>query len=497
MSTDGNGAPAEAGAAGRAGAAEGWRERLRSVAVLGAGGKMGSGIAWVALAAMADLDAQAHGAPGSGEYELVLIDPERASFGRLRAYLREQARKRAERSIVSLREWAADQEDLVENGEIIGAYVDGALSMVRCAAGAAEAAGARLVFEAVFEDLDLKRRIYEDLKARCAPDAVFLTNTSSIPIALLDEGAGLEGRLLGFHFYNPPAVQKLVELIPGRNTRPEITSLGRDLGKAFGKTVVPARDVAGFIGNGHFIRECLFALGLYRELAARWSGAEAWYILDKVTRDFLIRPMGMAQLMDYVGLEVVGMIAAVMRAHLPSGGAAFADATLAALLAAGVKGGQRGSGEQKDGLLHYAGSRPAGVLDADPRAPGPAGKAGAGQTGQIAAGPAGTEPRYVSLDEPGRFAAADAWIGPLPEGWASWTHMSRDPERSGKIAAYLEGLARADGNGARLARAFLDHSRAVARGLTADGVAASDGDVDQVLKLGFFHLYGPSAWGKG
>ena len=67
--------------------------------VLGAGGKMGSGIAWVLLRAMADLDAQAHGTPGSGRYELVLIDGDRTAFPRLREYLRGQLRKGAEKNI--------------------------------------------------------------------------------------------------------------------------------------------------------------------------------------------------------------------------------------------------------------------------------------------------------------------------------------------------------------------------------------------------------------
>ena len=458
---------------GAPGPAPDWRERLKAAAVLGAGGKMGSGIAWVVLKAMADLDAQARGVPGSGDYELVLIDADRAAFPRLRAYLRGQLLKHAEKHIPELRAWAKDRADLIENGEIIAAYVEGALGMTRCGTGAAEAAGAKLVFEAVFEDLDLKRRLYAGLKARCAPDALFLTNTSSIPISLLDESAGLDGRILGFHFYNPPAVQKLVELISGKRTRPEAVALGKDLGKAFGKAVVPSHDVAGFIGNGHFIRELLFAMAKYRELRREWSEPEAWYILNKATQEFLIRPMGVAQLMDYVGLDVFHMIAKVMREHLPSGGGAIADATLDALLAAGVKGGQRVSGEPKDGLLRYEGNKPAGVL-ADAQA----------SEGN----------RYVSLSQPGRFAKADAWLGAPPAGHAPWAQLSKDPAKAARLKAYFGGLARDGGNGARLAREFLDHSRSVAQGLVRDGVAASLDDVGQVLKLGFFHLYGPAEY---
>jgi 3-hydroxyacyl-CoA dehydrogenase len=447
-----------------------WREALKAAAVLGAGGKMGSGIAWVVLKAMADADAQAHGVPGSGRYELVLIDGDRTAFPRLREYLRGQLRKSAEKNISVLRQWAKDRADLIENGEIIDAYVEGALAMARFGAEAAEAAGGKLVFEAVYEDLVLKRNLYAALKARCAPDTIFLTNTSSIPISLLDESVGLNGRILGFHFYNPPAVQKLVELIPGRRTRPEVAALGRELGQAFGKIIVPSRDVAGFIGNGHFIRELLFAMGKYRALRRDWSGPEAWYILNRATQDFLIRPMGIVQLMDYVGLDVFHMIAKVMREHLPHGGSAFTDETLDALLAAGIKGGQRGSGEQKDGVFRYERNKPAGIL---------------------------SDSGYVPLAEPGRFAKADAWLGAPPAGHFPWPVLAKDPAKSAKLKAYFAALSHADGNGARLAREFLDHSRAVAQGLVRDGVAASLEDVGQVLKLGFFHLYGPAEWGEG
>ena len=195
-------ADGEAGAA--SGAALIGQERLQAAAVLGAGGKPGSGIAWVVLQAMADLDAQAHGAPGSGEYELILIDVDGSAFRRLREYLRGQLLKSAEKRISDLRRWAEDRADLIENGEIIGAYVDGALAMTRCGTEAAEAAGAKVVFDAVCEEGELKRRRYAGLKARCSPDTVFLANTSAIPVSLLAEGVGLDGRFLGcFHRYGP------------------------------------------------------------------------------------------------------------------------------------------------------------------------------------------------------------------------------------------------------------------------------------------------------
>ncbi len=458
-----------------------WEERMRAVAVLGAAGKMGSGIAWVVLKAMADLDGRGNGVPGSGQFDLVLIDSRSdaaPAFKRLREYLRGQLLKAAEKSIGKLREWAQDRPDLIENGEIIQAYVDGAMSILRCESDPAGAKGARLVFEAVFENLELKRDLYARLKGLCAPDTVFLSNTSSIPISLLDRSVGLDGRILGFHFYNPPAVQKLVEMISASQTRPETIALGRELGKVFGKIIVPSNDMAGFIGNGHFIRELLFAFTKYRELRALHGDAEALVLVNRATQDFLIRPMGVFQLLDYVGLDVFSMILEVMRKHaLPeaAGDALFADADLDAWLAAGVRGGQLGSGEQQDGLFRYELNKIAGVMD-------PA---------SLASGKGIT---YVTLAGTDLFGKAVDSLGPLPAGHSPWSAMAKDPNKQAKLAGYLDALKRAPGLGARLGREFLDHSHTVGEALVRTGVAASAGDVSKVLMNGFFHLHGPADW---
>jgi 3-hydroxyacyl-CoA dehydrogenase len=450
-------------------------DRLRAVAVLGAGGKMGSGIAWVALKAMAELDARENGAPGSGRFDLALIDANPAAFRILKAYLRSQLLKTAEKSIGELRAWAKDRADLIENAEIIDAYVDGALSMVRCEGDVSAAKPAKLVFEAVFEDLALKKELYARLKGLCAGDAYFLTNTSSIPISILDRAAGLDGRILGFHFYNPPAVQKLVEMVSGSGTRSELVAMGRELGKVFGKVIVPSNDVAGFIGNGHFIRESLFAFGKLRRMG---ESPESILTLNKATQDFLIRPMGVFQLLDYVGLDVFQMILKVMREHLEGAaadGTVFADETLDALLAAGVRGGQSGSGEQKDGLFKYERNKMTAVLDP-------------------AAAMSGKGDRYVSLADTERFRKSVDGLGALPDGHVPWGAMSKDPGKKEKLSAYLARLAKTETMGARLGREFLDHSREVGKTLVRTGVAATDEDVAKVLMNGFYHLYGPADW---
>lgn len=450
-------------------------ERLRAAAVIGAAGKMGSGIAWVLFQAMARLDAKVHGTAGSGDYELTLIDSNREGFRRLRDYLRVQLVKTAEKRISELRDWAKDRKDLIENGEIIAAYVDGAMTMLRFDTDVGAARNAKVVFEAVFEHIDVKRDLYRRLVAAVPPDAYFFTNTSSIPIGVLDRKADLGGKIIGYHFYNPPAVQKLVEVITAPETDPALVKLAHDLGPVFEKILVPSNDVAGFIGNGHFIREGLFALDQAVELAKGRPEVEAFYVLNRATQEFLIRPMGIFQLLDYVGWDVFRMILKVMGENLP--GETFRHDLADRLFNAGIRGGQSGSGEQKDGIFKYEKNKMAAVFDPVSAA-------------------------YIPLSDP-RFKAAADWLGPLPAGHLPWNAMSKAKDKTEKLGDYFAalGLMNQMGpagdsrqEGAKLARAFLDHSRRVAAHLVGSGVAASPEDVKKVLMNGFYHLYGPADW---
>ena len=79
-----------------------------------------------------------------------------------------------------------------------------------------------LIFEAIKEDPDLKAKIFSQINQNNKLQPWFFTNTSSIPISELDKKAGLNGRVLGVHFYNPPAVQKLVEIIKADSTLAEL-----------------------------------------------------------------------------------------------------------------------------------------------------------------------------------------------------------------------------------------------------------------------------------
>jgi 3-hydroxyacyl-CoA dehydrogenase len=206
-----------------------------------------------------------------------------------------------------------------------------------------------IIFEAVSENRALKVKLFSQIEQNNPEKPWYFTNTSSVPIHLIDEEAKLGGRVLGFHFYNPPAVQKLVELIVTGKTDPDMTAFSKEYAKNLGKVVVPANDFAGFIGNGHFMRDALHGIHTAEKLAKDMPFAEAIYAVNRVSQDFLIRPMGIFQLIDYVGIDVVSFIMNVMNPFLPDED--LHSDLLDKMITLGIKGGQFSDGSQKDGFL--------------------------------------------------------------------------------------------------------------------------------------------------
>ncbi|MBM3310913.1 MAG: 3-hydroxyacyl-CoA dehydrogenase family protein, partial [Candidatus Aminicenantes bacterium] len=350
-----------------------YADRLENVAVLGAAGKMGSGIVLLTALEMADLGLDPENKGRT--FVLNAVDVSSAALSGLTKYLRSQVLKAAEKKVNALRKAYESREDLVENEDVICQYVDDVLALVRPTTSLEAAAEATLVFEAVNENPDLKVKLLSKIEAGNPKKPWYLTNTSSIPIQELDQKVGLGGRVVGFHFYNPPAVQKLVEVIRAGTTASDLAEFAVQYAKRLRKTVVPSRDVAGFIGNGHFMRDALHGIGEAERLSSEHGFVDAVYMVNKVTQEFLIRPMGIFQLVDYVGLDVCQFILKVMNDRLPN--TVLHSPLLDRLIAAGVKGGQYADGSQKDGFLKYEKGRPTGVLDPESGAYVPAGEAAA------------------------------------------------------------------------------------------------------------------------
>jgi len=437
-----------------------YAERLEKVAVLGAAGKMGSGIVLLTAMEMADLNLE----PGnrSRDFALHAVDISETALSGLLRYLRGQVRRAAEKKTGWLRSTYADRADLVENEEVIGQYIEDVLAVVRPTTRLEAAYGASLVFEAASENPDLKVRLLGQIRAQNQKDAWFLTNTSSIPIHELDEKAGLGGRIIGFHFYNPPAVQKLVEVIRAKSTLPELAEFAGQYAKKLRKTVVLSNDVAGFIGNGHFMRDALHGIAEVERLAPEFGFVDAVYAVNKVSQDFLIRPMGIFQLVDYVGLDICQSILRVMNDR--SVGAGLRSPLLDRLVSAGVIGGQFADGSQKDGFLKYEKGRSNGVYDIEAKAYVPF---------------AGIAPR------------CDPRLGPLPASGKPWKSVIQVADRPGYLQGYFRDLRAMTTLGAELAKGYGRKAKEAGLELVRDGVAEKNEDVNTVMLTGFYHAYGP------
>lgn len=435
-------------------------ERLQYVAVLGAAGKMGSGILLLTAVEMADLSLKPENKGKT--FVLNAIDLSDEGLAGLMDYLRVQVLKMAEKKVVWLRQMYADRADLIENYDIINQYINDVLRIVRPTTAMETAYRSRLIFEAVSENKDLKVKILKQIDTNNPNKPWFFTNTSSVPIHIIEDEAGLSGRVLGFHFYNPPAIQKLVELIVTPNTLAEATEFANAYAKALRKVVVPSNDFAGFIGNGHFMRDALHGISQALELSKNIPLAEAIYKVNKVTQDFLVRPMGIFQLIDYVGVDVVQFIMKVMNPFLPNEN--LHSDLLDQMMEKGVKGGQMSSGAQKDGFLKYEKGAPVAVYDIQ----------------------SGT---YVAFES---FSAkCDGQLGAMPASFKPWKVAVRLSDNDSHFKAYFSELNTMNTEGAKLAVHYGKRSVAIGRQLVNDGVANNEQDVNTVMLTGFFHAYGP------
>jgi 3-hydroxyacyl-CoA dehydrogenase len=436
-------------------------ERLQNVSVLGAAGKMGSGILLLTAVEMADLSLKPHNKGKT--FCLNAIDVSPSGLAGLMKYLKAQVQKVAEKKTVILRELYASREDLIENEDIINEYVFDVMNIVRPVTTIESAYHSHLVFEAIIENLELKKKIFSQIITNNTNDPWFFTNTSSIPIHILDKGAGLNGKILGFHFYNPPAVQRLVELITLEKNSKAMVDFANSFAKALRKVVVPSNDFAGFIGNGHFMRDALHGISEVEKLSGKMPFTEAVYMINRVSQDFLVRPMGIFQLIDYVGVDVVQFIMKVMNPHLPDED--LHSGLLDRLMEMEVRGGQHSDGSQKDGILQYDRGRPVGIFDPDTR-------------------------KHLEISS---FKnAADKWLGDLPASWKPWKEVNFSKgEKEGILKTYFNDLSGMATAGAKLAKTYIRRSNEIGKFLVASKVANSKEDVNTVMLTGFYHAYGP------
>jgi 3-hydroxybutyryl-CoA dehydrogenase len=237
---------------------------IRKIVVIGAG-TMGHGIAEVAAL--------------SG-YQVYLIDVAWDFLNKAKEKIQESLNKLAEKGAI-------------KNPQEV-------LNRITLSVDYSVARDADFAIEAVPEKFEIKKKVLESLDSVLPPHAIMATNTSSIPITDLAEVTKRREKFIGMHFFNPPVLMKLVEVIPGKYTSEETINVTVELATRMGKVPVRlSKDIPGFVGNRILLR---LAQEACREVE---SGEATIEEVDAAARNLLKLPMGVFELSDYIGLDVM------------------------------------------------------------------------------------------------------------------------------------------------------------------------------------------------
>jgi 3-hydroxybutyryl-CoA dehydrogenase len=237
---------------------------VERVGVVGAG-TMGAGIAQIAAL---------------GGYRTTIYELDSKALQRGLEQLRAALRRGAERGRWKEQD-AIDALGRIETDQIIEAVKD-----------------CDLVIEAAPEDLDLKRNLFERLAAVCAPGTVLATNTSSLSVTAIAAAVREPERIVGMHFFNPPALMQLVEVVAGDESGEPALELTTEVARGMGRTPIRARDSVGFVANRcvrPFFLESLRMLG---------EGVAPHDEIDRIVRLGAGLRMGPFELMDLIGIDV-------------------------------------------------------------------------------------------------------------------------------------------------------------------------------------------------
>lgn len=238
---------------------------IRSIAIIGAG-TMGHGIAGIAAVA---------------GYQVALQDLDRAAVDRGLDHIRQT--------------YAAS----VAKGRLDEAARTQALGRLHPTTDLLEAvAEADLVIEAVPERMDLKVRLFRELSERAQDTTILATNTSSLSVTEIASAATHPERVVGLHFFNPPHVLKLLEIVRAQQTSPEVVEAARAVGERLGRELIVVSDSPGFATSRLGLVIGLEAMRMLQEGVANAGD------IDRAMELGYRHPMGPLKLTDLVGLDV-------------------------------------------------------------------------------------------------------------------------------------------------------------------------------------------------
>lgn len=186
------------------------------------------------------------------------------------------------------------------------------------AATLSEFKGADLVIEAVTEDLEIKRKLFGELEQAVSGTAVLATNTSSLSVRAISQGMKNPERMMGIHFFNPPTKLELVEVVPLKETPPEVLGGVIEFLRACGKTPVTVKDSPGYIVNRLLLLLINEAANMVDE------GVASAQDIDTAMRLGALHPAGPLAVADLIGLDTCKKILEVL--HAETGKSAYRPA---------------------------------------------------------------------------------------------------------------------------------------------------------------------------
>ena len=237
---------------------------IKNVGIIGSG-TMGSGIAQVAATA---------------DCKVKLYDTNATALEKARVALEKILNRLIEKGKID----ASEKSRIQKNIEYVSALN--------------ELKDAHLVIEAIIENLDIKKKVFQELEGYVSNECIIATNTSSLSVASIASSLKNSNRCIGIHFFNPAPLMKLVEVIPSIQTSHLVLNVASKTIKSWGKTVAIAKDTPGFIVNRvarPFYGE---ALRIYEEGIASFSE------IDSAMKDIGGFRMGPFELMDFIGNDV-------------------------------------------------------------------------------------------------------------------------------------------------------------------------------------------------
>jgi len=191
----------------------------------------------------------------------------------------------------------------VQKGKITEEQKQATLGRIKPTDDLSDFKEADLVVEAVVEDLDLKKKVFGELDNVCRPETILTTNTSGMSINILSGVTKRSDRVAGMHFFNPPPIMKLVEVVRGHDTSDETIGVIFEVAKKMGKTTVEVKkDFPGFIVTRVNMAQVIEAIRLVEE------GVATPEDIDTAMKLGLNWPMGPFEVQDFIGLDVTNFI---------------------------------------------------------------------------------------------------------------------------------------------------------------------------------------------